>query len=207
MRSERVEQVERPDLEELVPRDARSVLDVGCGSGSLGAALKRRGVDRVVGIESDPDAARLARDRLDEVLELDLERDALPLPDGLFDCIVYGDVIEHLVDPWRIVREQRRLVAPGGRIVVSTPNVAHWPIVLALLRGRWTYTRAGPMDVTHLRWFTRSSLEALLAQAGYRVLEDHSHLPRGKARIADRLTRGRLRHLLVWRHVVVAVPA
>lgn len=202
-----VEDVERPDLEELVPQDARAVLDVGCGAGVFGAALKRRGVVRVVGIEKNPVTARRARERLDEVLELDLDTESLPFADASFDCIVYGDVLEHLVDPWALVAAQARLLAPGGCVVVSIPNVAHWQIVLALLRGRWDYTSAGPMDATHLRWFTRRTLEELLAQAGLRIVEDRSYLPHGKARLLDRLTRGQLRHLVVWRHVVGAVRA
>jgi 2-polyprenyl-3-methyl-5-hydroxy-6-metoxy-1,4-benzoquinol methylase len=199
-----VEAIDRPDLEILVPAGARSVLDVGCGTGSLGAALKRRGVARVVGIETTPEAAEIARGRLDEVVVGDVEAVELPFGDGEFDTIVYGDVLEHLVDPWSLLRAHRRLLAADGRVVVSTPNVAHWRVVLALLRGRWRYTAGGVMDVTHLRWFTRETLEEMLAQAGLHVLEDHSYLPRGRAWLVDRLTRGRFRHLLVWRHVVVA---
>src|SRR3954466_2739730 len=90
---------ERPDLERLVPREARSVLDVGCGPGLLGAALKRRGVERVVGVELTPEAARRAAEVLDEVVVADVDVDELPFEDASFDCVIYGDVLEHLIDP------------------------------------------------------------------------------------------------------------
>ncbi len=198
---------ERGDLEVLVPAGAQAVLDVGCGLGQLGAALKRRGVQRVVGIELNPVSAAAAAEVLEEVLTCDVETTPLPFADQTFDCIVYGDVLEHLVDPWTVLREHRRLVKPGGRILVSAPNVAYWRVVVALLGGRWDYQRCGTLDATHLRFFTRSSLEALCEQAGFRVDRVHTYLPRrGKSYWLNRLTAGRLQHLLVWRYIVEARP-
>lgn len=199
---------ERPDLERLVPADARDVLDVGCGLGLLGAALKRRGVTRVVGVELTPEAAREAREVLDEVLSVDVEAAELPFPDGSFDCLVYGDVLEHLVDPWRVLREHRRLVRPGGRVIVSVPNVGYWRVVADLARGRFEYAAYGTLDATHLRFFTGATLERLCEQAGLRVIRVETGLPpRSLSGLLDRLTHGRLAHLLVWRYVVVAEPA
>jgi methionine biosynthesis protein MetW len=200
---------ERPDIEALVPYGLGAVLDVGCGRGLLGAALKHsRGARRVVGIEIDAEAAKEARSRLDEVYLLDVEREPLPFDDGSFDCIVYGDVLEHLVDPWRVLHEQRRLLVADGIAIVSIPNIAFWHVVLDLVRGRWEYTTHGTLDSTHLRFFTRRSIEELLAQAGFRVERVATPItPGGKSWWLNRLSGGRLEHLLVWRYVFVVRAA
>ena len=198
---------ERPDIEELVPPHTQALLDVGCGTGRLGGSLKTLGIPRVVGVESNPRAAAEARAMLDEVVVADIEKDPLPFADGSFDCIVYGDILEHLVDPWTTLHSQRRLLTPAGAVVVSIPNVAYWRNVVDILRGRWEYTASGTLDATHLRFFTWAGIEQLLDQAGYRVERVKTPLVRGgKAWILNRITRGRLEHLLTWRYVVVARP-
>jgi SAM-dependent methyltransferase len=198
---------ERPDIEELVPPHTQALLDVGCGTGRLGGSLKTLGIPRVVGVELNPRAAAEARVMLDEVVVADIEKDPLPFADGSFDCIVYGDILEHLVDPWTTLHSQRRLLTPAGAVVVSIPNVAYWRNVLDILRGRWEYTASGTLDATHLRFFTWAGIEQLLDQAGYRVERVKTPLVRGgKAWILNRITRGRLEHLLTWRYVVVARP-
>jgi methionine biosynthesis protein MetW len=198
----------RPDLVDLVPLSASSVLDVGCGPGQLGAELKARGIGRVVGIELNPEVSRLAVERLDEVLTVDVEANELPFADGEFDCIIYGDVLEHLVDPWAVLRAHRRLAAAGATVLVSTPNIGYWRVIVDLLRGRWEYRSYGTMDATHLRFFTRHSLVQLCEQAGLRVVRVHTSVPRNsKSGLLNRLARGRLEHLLVWRYVVEATTA
>jgi SAM-dependent methyltransferase len=198
---------ERPDIEELVPPHTQALLDVGCGTGRLGGSLKTLGIPRVVGVELNPRAAAEARAMLDEVVVADIEKDPLPFADGSFDCIVYGDILEHLVDPWTTLHSQRRLLTPAGAVVVSIPNVAYWRNVLDILRGRWEYTASGTLDATHLRFFTWAGIEQLLDQAGYKVERVKTPLVRGgKAWILNRITRGRLEHLLTWRYVVVARP-
>ena len=142
------------------------------------------------------------------MLTIDVEREELPFGDRSFDCVIYGDVLEHLVDPWAVLRAHRRLVGEGGTILVSTPNVAYWRVVADLLRGRWEYRDYGTMDATHLRFFTRPTLVRLCEQAGFRVAAVHTPIPRAsKSNLVNRLTGGRLEHLLVWRYVIEATPA
>jgi SAM-dependent methyltransferase len=199
---------ERPDIEALVPPGTQALLDVGCGTGRLGASLKALGIPRVVGVELNPRAAEEARAALDEVVVADIERDELPFEDASFDCIVYGDVLEHLVDPWATLVRQRRLLDPEGAVLVSIPNVGHWRNVLNVARGRWEYTAWGPLDATHLRFFTWSGIEQLLDQAGYRVEQVKTPIAQGsKSWLLNRVTRRRVEHLLVWRYVVLARPA
>jgi methionine biosynthesis protein MetW len=158
----------REELQRHVPAGARRVLDLGCASGALGAALKARGA-YVVGVESDPEYAARARGRLDQVVEADLE--TLD-PDGLgrFDVLIAGDVLEHLADPWAVLRRFAAIVEPGGTVVVSLPNVRHWETVFAIaVQGRFPRRNEGVFDRTHLRWFTLHDAWSLVDEAGLRV--------------------------------------
>jgi 2-polyprenyl-3-methyl-5-hydroxy-6-metoxy-1,4-benzoquinol methylase len=160
---------DRPELLALIPVSARKVLDIGCGAGRLGAAVKARQGAEVVGIELVAEAAQAARSRLDQVLAGDVERLDLPFEPGSFDAIVCGDVLEHLREPERLLRQARGWLRPGGRLVASIPNVRHHTVVRSLLEGNWTYEPAGLLDRTHLQFFTRRDIEDLFRAAGFTV--------------------------------------
>jgi 2-polyprenyl-3-methyl-5-hydroxy-6-metoxy-1,4-benzoquinol methylase len=160
---------ERPELLELIPRSARRVLDVGCAAGRLGESLKRRQPARVVGIESTPAAAQRAHSRLDQVIQGDAEFQEPGTDDPSFDCIVCGDVLEHMRDPERFLRRARSWLVSEGVVVASIPNVRHHSVVSSLLEGNWTYEAAGLLDETHLNFFTRRDMLDLFGRAGFRV--------------------------------------
>lgn len=150
----------------------KTVLDVGCATGYLAQALRARGCT-VSGVEYDAEAAEMARPHLDllvvgDLVTLDVES---AFGDRRFDAIVLGDVLEHLADSDPVLARLTTLLAPGGSVVISVPNVAHGSLRLALLQGRWQYRELGLLDRTHLRFFTRSSLMALLADAGLCAVE------------------------------------
>ncbi|HEX2181591.1 MAG TPA: methyltransferase domain-containing protein [Rubrobacteraceae bacterium] len=155
---------------ELVGHDKR-VLDVGCASGYLAAALAERGCD-VVGIEVDPEAARRAEEHCERVLVGDVESMDLdgPLEQEAFDVIVFGDVLEHLKEPLRTLERLKPFLRDDGFVVASIPNVAHGSVRLALFQGRFQYQRLGLMDDTHLRFFTRESVERLFDDAGLPII-------------------------------------
>jgi len=159
----------RPELLALIPPGLRDVVDVGCGAGRLGAALKVRQRCRVVGIEHNPTAAALARTRLDRVIQGDAETLERPFPPATFDVVVCGDVLEHLRDPLRFLQRVRTWLRPSGVLVTSLPNVRHHSVILGLLAGDWTYESAGLLDNTHLRFFTRREVEKLLYRAKFDV--------------------------------------
>jgi len=148
----------------------RRVLDVGCSTGSMSQRLTEAGC-QVVGVDSDAAALELARRWCERVVLADLDLDGLhDVPtEPRFDAILFGDVLEHLRDPLPVLRDAVGLLAPGGFVVVSVPNVAHAAVRLALLQGRWDYRRLGLLDATHLRFFTRASLLDLLGEAGLGV--------------------------------------
>jgi SAM-dependent methyltransferase len=156
----------RPEVQALVPRSAGRVLDLGCSNGALAAGLDAT----VVGIERDANLAAAAARRLDRVVVADLESvDFASL--GRFDCVVAADVLEHLADPWALLkRVVNDSLEPGGTVVVSLPNVRFFETFWQLgVRGRWPRRAHGVFDEGHLRWFTRADAVELLAHAGLAV--------------------------------------
>jgi methionine biosynthesis protein MetW len=211
---------DRPELRALVPDDARRVLDVGCGAGALGGALREeRGIE-VMGLELSPDAAARARERLDDVIVADLDDlDTLPCERGSFDAMVFGDVLEHLRDPHRLLRTLRPWLSGDGALVLSIPNVGHWSVVLPLLtQDRWPYADAGLLDRTHVHFFTLAEAELMLRDCGFALasaaattLSDPppptvDHLTRFLAALGTAEPTARQR-LTTYQYLLVAHPA
>jgi O-antigen biosynthesis protein len=185
----------------------RRVLDAGCSSGYLAEPLRDRG-NTIVGLELDPIAAREAEAFCERVLVGDVETMELPLEPGSFDVVLCGDLVEHLRDPAATLARLRPFLRPGGRLVVSTPNVANWAVRLSLLGGRWRYTERGILDRSHTHLFTRATLAETIELAGYRVERIDFTVPLpGDSDLLDGLGRavGRLRpSLFAYQFVAVA---
>jgi SAM-dependent methyltransferase len=162
-----------PDLLQRIPVGSRTVLEVGCGAGALGAAFKAIRPEVVyVGLEQVEEAANVAAGRLDHVLRADAEDPHLALPElPPLDCLIYGDVLEHLKDPWATLRRHTALLHDEGVLLACVPNVQHWSVLANLLQGRWPVAEEGLFDRTHLRWFTRESLRELVADCGLQLQE------------------------------------
>ena len=197
-------------LELALADDPQRVLDVGCSSGYLARPITERGV-RVVGVELDPAAADEAREVCEDVVVGDVESMELPFEPGSFDVVLCGDLIEHLRDPGSALARLRPFLRPGGRLVLTTPNVANWAMRLSLLGGRWRYTDRGILDRTHVHLFTRRSLVATVESAGYRVVElDHTApVPLVGTPAVERVAHGvaRLRpSLFAYQFLLVATP-
>jgi|GEM_PF-441138 len=159
----------RLDLLDQIDTSARSILEFGCGEGALGEALKKRQDCRVVGIELDPSAGVVARQRLDAVLAGDV-RELVDNISEQFDWIVGGDILEHLDEPWTFLARLKRVATPGGRLLLSLPNISSWPIVEDLIRGRFDYVYMGILCAGHVRFFTRQTIEDMLEMSGWGVV-------------------------------------
>ena len=196
----------------------RRVLDVGAADGIVSRRLTARGW-RVTGVEGDPALAQAGAPHCERMIAANLNRET-PEVGGPFDAIVYGDVLEHLIDPLRVLVELDRALAPDGFVIVSVPNIAHLYIRLLLLLGRFDYIDRGILDDTHLRFFTERSLRALIADAGltidrftatpaplYQVLPASWHRPWVAATHAINAVIARnLRRLLGYQLIVLARP-
>jgi SAM-dependent methyltransferase len=167
------------DLLRTIPPDACTVLEAGCGTGALAEAYRRIN-NRVTyyGIEKNREAVKIAGlvGRIDRLIEGDLE-DMGPLVPGLseeqpsVDCLIFGDVLEHLLDPWSVLARLVRLVRDGGQILACIPNVQHYSVIINLMRGRWDYQDEGLLDRTHLRFFTLSGIRDLFSKAGLQIFD------------------------------------
>lgn len=153
------------------PVQGKAFLDVGCGEGGLGRALKEQGSGPVVGIEIEPRAAAEAARYYDRVYTADADTFDPPFAPGSFDHIVCADVLEHLKDPWGMLSRCRGLLKTDGTLVASIPNIGNVETLGGLLGGRFDYADWGIMDRTHLRFFTRRSIEAMFQGAGFVLWE------------------------------------
>ena len=160
----------RRDVVRLVPTDCRRILDIGCATGRTGELLKKtRAGLSVVGVELDAGMAELASAHLDEVYvgEISELMSAGAIAGERFDCILLADILEHLVDPWALVRQLAKHLEPDGTIVTSLPNVRHFSTLLSLIFAkRWPYRDRGIHDRTHLRFFAQRNLDDLFDGTG-----------------------------------------
>jgi SAM-dependent methyltransferase len=160
------------DLLALMPRHARRVVEVGCMHGALGQAFRtiNPGV-HYTGVDIDPAYAEVASRSLDRALAGDVELFGTPVFDSLFpsDCWVFGDCLEHLRDPWRVVRNIREKIDADGCLVACIPNAQHWSVQMRLATGLFRYEDSGLLDRTHVRWFTRVTMIEMFQQAGWRI--------------------------------------
>lgn len=154
----------RVDILPLFDRPYARVLDIGCSTGNTGVMLKEHGLCQwVSGVELFEQTASIARTRLDDVMVGPVQEVLGHIADQSFDCILCLDVLEHLADPWRVLQQLSQKLKPQGVIITSIPNIRHVSILVKLfLLGRWTYTDSGILDRTHLRFFTKQSVLALL---------------------------------------------
>ncbi len=196
----------REDLVARLPRPLGRVLDIGCGGGAVGRALRAAGASELVGIELDRIAAEKARGIFDEVHEGDAEEGIAEMPSG-FDTICCYDILEHLYDPTRVLESLRSIAAPGAHLHVSIPNARHFSLLWDLvLRGTFGYETVGHRDATHLRWFTRRDIERLLTDCGWTVVETTTHPFKPGRAALTRLTGGRAREYLAVQWYVLCRP-
>ena len=160
------------DLLALMPPSARRVVEVGCMHGALAQTF--RAINPKVhytGIDIDADYAQVARQRCDVALSGDIEHFDASTFSSLFpsDCWVFGDCLEHLRDPWRVVRQIRERIDADGCLVACIPNAQHWSVQMRLATGLFRYEDSGLLDRTHVRWFTRITMIEMFLQAGWRI--------------------------------------
>jgi ubiquinone/menaquinone biosynthesis C-methylase UbiE len=147
------------------------ILDIGCGSGRTGQEMKKNG-NYVVGLDISDEQIEIARQSLDEAYQADLTQvNDLPFSNKKFDVIVFGDILEHLVDPGGILKFYRRFLEKNGKAIISIPNIANYFMRLKLLFGKFEYSDVGFLDKTHLRFFTLKTSREMIQSSGYYVHE------------------------------------
>lgn len=183
----------RPEMELFVPKTAKRILDVGCGQGMFGQRLKETLDAEVWGVELVPSIAEGARQRLDRVLCGDILQQFDQVPDASFDCAVFNDVLEHLIDPYKVLLAVKKKLTHRGVVVCSIPNIRYFRNLFDIaVRGEFRYQEGGILDKTHLRFFTKKSIAEMFESLGYRILrlEGINATPSWRVRLFDMATFG-----------------
>lgn len=181
----------RNDILSLIPDNVSKLLDIGCSTGALGEQIKQGNNNvEVIGVEFDEQMAEVAEKKLDKVIVGDVENINLAdffQPD-YFGCIIFADILEHLKNPWGILKSSVHFLNNGGVIIASIPNVRHYTTITNLLfKGYWPYRERGIHDRTHLRFFTLRNIRELFQYANlnveriernYRIIEEPHRLNR-----------------------------
>ena len=200
----------RREMLPFVPADASVILDVGCGEGWFARELRLSRGANVWGIEPVAEVAEKARANLDKVFCGTADSVLPKLPRNHFDCVVFNDVLEHLVDPWAVLHAAKAVVAPQGTVVASIPNIRYFrSLYNFVVRKQWHYEDDGIMDRTHLRFFTRNSIEELFTSSGYRIriVQGINPTPSWRVAFLNRLSLGFFADTTYMQFACVAEPA
>ena len=199
----------RQEMLGFIPADSKSVLDVGCGAAEFSAPLKEKLGAEVWGIEVNAEAAKLAASKLDKVIVCGAEEAIDALPDDHFDCVIFNDVLEHMVDPHSVLHTIKPKLSGHGVVVCSIPNVRHIGVLFELVvLKNWKYRDHGVLDRTHLRFFTKMSIASMFDECGYEIhsLQGINREQSLLLRFANILTLGWLSDTLYLQFACVARP-
>jgi len=163
-----------PDLLRFIPVTSKKIVEVGCSSGALAEQFRKISNDcQYIGIEIDQSYASLAQRYCNFCINEDIESsdDNLWSLTERADCWIFGDTLEHLKDPWSILKKIKNTMSSSGVIIACIPNVQHWSLQVKLSIGDFRYETSGLLDKTHLRWFTRQTIFELFDQTGFVITE------------------------------------
>jgi 2-polyprenyl-3-methyl-5-hydroxy-6-metoxy-1,4-benzoquinol methylase len=152
-----------------IPLQAKRILDVGCGSGVLGRAIKQTRNCEIVGITYSNEEAKLASESIDEVIITDINEFSPSLL-GEFDCVICSHILEHLYQPERFLAKLNKCLGSDGIIIIALPNTLHYKQRLEFLRGNFKYTDGGLMDKTHFRFFDWDTALELVSNSGLQIV-------------------------------------
>jgi len=199
----------RTDMMVFIPDGIRKTLEFGCGTGAFSHELKREYGTETWAVEINQEAAKRASGVIDRVINKDALEALKDLPDNYFDYVLFFDVLEHLVNPYELLLKLKAKLSHDGAIVCSIPNVRYYRVFASyVFKGDWNYKDHGVMDKTHLRFFTKKSIENMFAKLGYEIMKIqgmHSTSSR-TYKILNTLLLKRLSDLRYKHYAVVARP-
>jgi 2-polyprenyl-3-methyl-5-hydroxy-6-metoxy-1,4-benzoquinol methylase len=162
------------DLLGCIPKKSAKIVEIGCMSGALSREYKKINPEAwYIGIDVNDNYANHAEKYCDETFCLNIETVKTDFYADLrdADCWIFGDVLEHLIDPWRVLQEIRAVIPSNGSVIACIPNLQHWSLVAKIVTGDFRYESSGLLDRTHLRWFTRQTIIELFTGAGFEIYD------------------------------------
>ena len=161
----------RHEMLKYLPKNAKKVIDIGCGNGAFAGIVKEKNTAEVWGIELMEEEAKVAETVLDKVFTGPCEQFINDLPDNYFDVIYFNDVLEHLADPYTVLDVLKKKLSKDGVVISSIPNVRFYRTFSKVVFGKdWKYDEFGIMDKTHLRFFTGKSIKRMYEDLGYKIV-------------------------------------
>jgi 2-polyprenyl-3-methyl-5-hydroxy-6-metoxy-1,4-benzoquinol methylase len=160
------------DLFNFMPLDCSRVVEVGCMHGDLARVYRSNNLrSEYIGIEIDPEYAKVAERHCTRTIAGNIEELDAKTMNSLFpsDCWVFGDCLEHLRDPWMLLRRIRESIDSDGCLLACIPNAQNWSVQMRLAKGHFFYEDSGLMDRTHIRWFTRITLIEMFKSTGWKI--------------------------------------
>ncbi|HEV7332026.1 MAG TPA: class I SAM-dependent methyltransferase [Flavisolibacter sp.] len=160
----------RREVFQLIKGQPSNILECGCGFGELGKHIKNSWPCTLSGVELNPKAGEFLNDVYDKYFIADVETFDASVVNETFDCIIYADVLEHLRDPERVIKEHIKFLRKEGQVIISIPNIRNLKVIADLLvKGEWNYGDSGILDRTHYKFFTLKSLKELLRKCGLEI--------------------------------------
>lgn len=197
--------IEKTNLLKYFDGINKKILDIGCANGRLGKKLQELNIAvELVGVEIFLPAAKEAKKHYNNVIVGDIEEINLPY-EKYFDYIICGDIIEHLKNPWVMLKNIRNVLKIDGKLICSVPNIRYWRILRDLIiHGKWEYVDSGILDITHLRFFTKYSFIELLKCTGYKICLNEMCIGGPKQDILNRMSLNIFEEYLSPQFIIVA---
>ncbi len=162
---------QREDMLKYIPRNTKTSIEFGCGTGGFSALVKTRFKAEAWAVEINEEIARKAAEKLDKVIIGDAIESLGEIPNHFFDCVILFDILEHLYDPMSFLRILKTKLSDHGVVVASIPNIRYYRTFKQLvIHGNWDYKDQGILDRTHLRFFTRKSIVKMFNALDYHIL-------------------------------------
>lgn len=204
----------RKDLLRYISGSGLHILDVGCATGVNGNYLLDQKIATAVdGVEYDQAMAAFAKERYRNVyignLNLSDFLEQVENEVELYDIIICGDVLEHLMQPDKVVSVLQKMLKPDGKMIISLPNISHWELLIQIYyKGRFPRNERGIFDKTHLSWFTKSDAINLFTSQGMELV---SYKPKFRYRDDPSVTsrwrfaflRRFFKNLVTFQHIII----
>ncbi len=199
----------RKDMLKYIPCDVKRTLEFGCGKGGFSELIKAEFGVEAWAVEIDEKSAETASEKLDKVFNCNAHEVIDKLPDNYFDCIIFFDILEHLVDPYSLLCVLKTKLTKEGIIAASIPNIRYYrSFVRFVVHGDWDYKDHGILDKTHLRFFTYKSILKLFNDLSFDISQiDGMHPTSSRTfKLVNMLLLGAIWDIRYKHFAVVAKP-